>query len=52
MAIYVKPIPTLSGKAAERFLEKEERSRKNPGTIPFKKQMKQCEAILKKAKLI
>lgn len=51
MAVYVKPIPTLTGKAAERFLELEERSRRNPGTIPFKKQMEQCSAILKKAKL-
>ena len=43
MAIEIKPIPVLRGKAAERFVEEADRNaRERRGSIDFTKQVKRC----------
>lgn len=52
MAIEIKPIPVLRGKAAERFVEEADRNaRERRGTIDFTKQVEKMRAILKKANM-
>ena len=49
MAIEIKPIPVLRGKAAARFVEEADRKRR--GSIDFTKQVAKMRAILKRSKL-
>lgn len=52
MAIEIKPIPVLRGKAAERFVEEADRNaRERRGSIDFTKQVEKMCAILKKANM-
>ena len=52
MAIEIKPIPVLRGKAAERFVEEADRNaRERRGSIDFTKQVEKMRAILKKANI-
>ena len=52
MAIEIKPIPVLRGKAAERFVEEADRNaRENRGSVDFSKQVAKMRAILKRSKL-
>lgn len=52
MAIEIKPIPVLRGKAAERFVEEADRNaRERRGSIDFTKQVEKMRAILKKANM-
>ena len=48
MALEIKPIPVLRGKAAERFVEEADRNaRERRGSIDFTKQVEKMRAILK-----
>lgn len=50
MAVYFKTIPTLRGKAAERFVRQaDENAAKYKGSIDFSEQMKMAKQILAKA---
>lgn len=52
MAIEIKPIPVLRGKAAARFVEEADRNAKERrGSIDFTKQVAKMRAILKRSKL-
>ena len=52
IAIEIKPIPVLRGKAAERFVEEADRNaRERRGSIDFTKQVEKMRAILKKANM-
>ena len=51
MAIEIKPIPVLRGKAAERFVEADRNARERRGSIDFTKQVEKMRAILKKANM-
>ena len=52
MAIEIKPIPVLRGKAAERSVEEADRNaRERRGSIDFTKQVEKMRAILKKANM-
>ena len=52
MAIEIKPIPVLRGKAAARFVEEADRNAKEQrGSIDFTKQVAKMRAILKRSKL-
>ena len=52
MAIEIKAIPVLRGKAAERFVEEADRNaRERRGSIDFTKQVEKMRAILKKANM-
>ncbi|MFA6400262.1 MAG: hypothetical protein WCX31_01345 [Salinivirgaceae bacterium] len=51
MAIAIKTIPTLKGKAAKAFNAKAEYSFEHKATIDFSSQVKIVNEILKKAKL-
>lgn len=50
MAVYFKTIPTLRGKAADRFVRQaDENAAKYKGSIDFSEQMKVAKQILAKA---
>ncbi len=50
MALEIKPIPVLRGKAAERFVEEADRNaRERRGSIDFTKQVEKMRAILKRS---
>jgi len=52
MALEIKPIPVLRGKAAERFVEEADRNaRERRGSIDFTKPVEKMRAILKKANM-
>ena len=52
MALEIKPIPVLGGKAAERFVEEADRNaRERRGSIDFTKQVEKMRAILKRSRL-
>lgn len=52
MAIEIKPIPVLRGKAAARFVEEADRNAKERrGSIDFTKQVEKMRAILKRSRL-
>jgi len=52
MALEIKPTPTLHGESAERFLKLMAKNKKKKVPAEKRKQMmKNCDAILKKAKL-
>lgn len=52
MALEIKPIPVLRGKAAERFVEEADRNaRERRGSIDFTKQVEKMRAILKRSRL-
>ncbi len=46
MAIYIKPIPVLTGEAAERFERERIAAEAKAGTVDFSKEMKWCREIL------
>jgi len=50
MAIYVKPVPTLTGKSASDFIKKAETTAMHSGTVDFSKQMESAARILEKSK--
>ena len=52
MALEIKPIPTLRGKEAERFVKEAERAYRNKGKTDFSKQVKTARAILRKANML
>ena len=52
MAVYFKPIPTLTGKVAEAFLERSEfNERERLGSVPFKEQAEKARKILNNSKI-
>ena len=51
MAYYIKPIPTLTGAAAERFNERAAEVEKNRGAVDFTREMEVARSILSKANL-
>lgn len=52
MAIYIKPVPTLHGKVAERFNKTaKENATMKRATVDFTKQVKIARAILEKSKI-
>lgn len=52
MAVYFKTIPTLSGKAAERFVRQaDENATKYKGSIDFSEQILKAKQILAKSSL-
>ncbi len=48
MPVYVKAIPTLRGKAAERFLKMADENLRNRGSVDFAKAAANSRAILEK----
>lgn len=52
MAIEIKPIPVLRGKAAQRFVDEAERNAtERRGSIDFSKQVEKMRAILRRSNL-
>ncbi len=51
MALAIRPIPTVTGKDAERFIKAAEAAEKNPHTIALSIFDSDVEKILSKAKL-
>ncbi len=51
MALEIKPIPVLRGKAAERFVEEADRNARERRSIDFTKQVEKMRAILKRSRL-
>ena len=51
MAITVKPIPTLSGDAAEVFLRQQMENEEKRGSVDFSKQISIARKILEKSKV-
>lgn len=51
MALAIRPIPTVTGKNAERFIKAAEAAEKNPHTIALPVSDSDVEKILSKAKL-
>lgn len=51
MAIINKPIPTLRGKEAERFMRKMKEAEKEHGTIDYSLQHKEFEAMMNRSKI-
>lgn len=49
--VYIKDIPVLTGKAAEKFLEMNERNLERKHTVDFSKEAANSYAILNKRKL-
>ena len=45
-----KDIPTLTGKEAERFIQKVEENSKNKGTVNFKEALENSMAIIRKSR--
>jgi hypothetical protein len=52
MALEIKAIPTLKGKAAERFIIEADKAYQNRDRVDFSKQVKVARAILRKAKML
>lgn len=48
MAVYIKAIPTLRGKAAERFVKMSEENLRRRGTVDFSKAAANSREILAK----
>ncbi len=52
MSIYVKPVPTLHGAAADRFnTSADENAASKRASVPFAKQVQKARAILEKSKI-
>ena len=51
MALAIRPIPTVTGRDAERFIKAAEAAEKNPHTIALSISDSDVENILRKAKL-
>lgn len=51
MAYYIKPIPTLTGDAAQRFNERAAAAEANRGSVDFTRQVAVARSILSKAHL-
>lgn len=51
MAIPIKSVPALKGKAAENFVANASKASERRATINFSKQVKSCASIISKAKL-
>lgn len=50
MAIYIKPIPTLTGEVAERFEKIARENEAKRGTVDCTQQMRDMEIILERSK--
>lgn len=50
MAIYVKPAPVLTGKAAAAFVEKAEANVVERGSVDFSKEIEAAKRILERTK--
>jgi len=50
MAIYIKPIPTLTGEVAEKFEKIARENEAKRGTVDFSQQMRDMETILERSK--
>lgn len=48
MAVYIKPIPVLTGKVAEKFEKAARESEAKKGTVDFSKEMEMTRQILAK----
>ena len=51
MAIANRPIPTLKGDAAKRFIDKADKASKKRETVDYSKQVNTMRAILKKSNM-
>ena len=51
MAIYIKPIPTLTGKVAEKFEKIARENEKKRGTVDFSREVEMTKRILEKSNL-
>ena len=51
MAIYIKPIPTLTGKGAEKFEKIARENEKKRGTVDFSREVEMTKRILEKSNL-
>lgn len=51
MAIFVKPIPVLKGKPAEKFLKRAAENEKKRASVDFSKQVELTRAILEKSNI-
>ena len=51
MAIYIKPIPTLTGKVAEKFEKIARENQKKRGTVDFSREVEMTKRILEKSNL-
>jgi len=49
MALYDRPVPTLTGEDAERFIEKAEQAEKTTSKKDYSDEAAWCESILKDA---
>jgi len=50
MATPIRPIPILTGEAAERFVRLAEEAERNPKKIDFSKQREACRKMLEKSR--
>lgn len=51
MAIYIKPIPTLTGKVAEKFEKMARKNESRRGTVDFSREVEMTKKILEKSNL-
>lgn len=51
MAIYIKPIPTLTGRVAERFEKAARESEARRGTVDFSREVEMTKRILKRSNI-
>ena len=51
MAVYIKPIPVLTGKVAEKFEKAARESEAKRGTIDFSKEVAMTRRILEKSNI-
>ena len=51
MAVYIKPIPTLTGKVAEKFEKIARENEKKRGTVDFSREVEMTKRILEKSNL-
>ena len=51
MAIYIKPIPTLTGKVAEKFEKIARENEKKRGTVDFSREVEMTKRILEKSNI-
>lgn len=51
MAVYIKPIPVLTGKVAEKFEEAARKSEANRATVDFSREVAMAKRILEKSNI-
>lgn len=51
MAVYIKPIPTLTGKVAEKFEKNARENEAKRGTVDFSREVEMAKRILEKSNL-